>query len=163
LITWEMEYAQEVADQLATYVGTSPRARQIRSTLEDGGFAVVVADRAAAHRISNFIAPEHLELLYDAAQSDFDLIRNAGAVFSGLNGSAAFGDYVAGPSHVLPTFGTARFASVLSVSDFLKRIHVVEVGEAHLEDASAAGEAIAAAEGLEAHRYSLELRRKGVR
>jgi histidinol dehydrogenase len=159
LITWDLEYAEAVASELNTYVESSPRADQIRSTLEEGGYAVVVSDREAAHRVSNFIAPEHLELLYEDPSRDYHLITAAGAVFAGVTGTAAFGDYVAGPSHVLPTFGTARFASVLSVVDFLKRLHIVEVGEGALGAAAEAGERLARSEGLEAHRYSLELRR----
>lgn len=160
LVTWDSKYANEVVSELESYLISAPRASHIISTLNEGGYAVVARDREQAHVISNLIAPEHLELLYRDADMDLDLVRCAGAVFVGPLGGAAFGDYVAGPSHVLPTFGSARYASALGVADFRKRIHFVSVERSALEAVGWAVEAIADSEGLLAHKESIAVRRK---
>ena len=103
----------------------SPRRAEIEATLADGGYAVLVDGPEAAMAVSNEIAPEHLELCCDNPQAMIPLVRNAGAVFLGPYTPASLGDYIAGPSHTLPTFGSARYASVLGVEDFLRRVHVI--------------------------------------
>ncbi|MGC8480222.1 MAG: histidinol dehydrogenase [Acidimicrobiales bacterium] len=163
LITWDESYIPRVREALESIIEESPRRDQIASTLQGGGFVALVRDRAHAIEVANFIAPEHLELLYDGASEDLSLVRSAGAVFVGRNGTAAFGDYVAGPSHVLPTFGTARFSSALGVSDFLKRIHMVEVSDDAPEAIGWAVEALAKTEGLAAHGKSVAMRRRQAR
>ena len=110
--------------------------------------------------VANLIAPEHLELLCADPERLVPLVRNAGAIFCGPWSPASIGDYVAGPSHVLPTHGTARFASALTVDDFTKHHHVVTVDEAAYDDGVAdAVEVLARAEGLDEHARSIELRR----
>jgi histidinol dehydrogenase len=104
------------------------------------------------------VAPEHLELCCSHPEALVGLVRNAGAVFLGPWTPASLGDYVAGPSHVLPTFGSARYASALGVEDFLRRVHVIEADEAALEAAAGDVVAIARAEGLFAHAESIEVR-----
>ncbi len=158
LITWSEEYALAVEKELEEYLQTALRKEQITSTLEAQGYIALVRDRSQALEISNLIAPEHLELLYHDANQDLDLVDSAGAVFIGPYGTAAYGDYVAGPSHVLPTFGTARFASVLGVSDFRKRMHFIEVTRDAVEQISWAAEELATAEGLQAHGDAIRVR-----
>ena len=113
-------------------------------------------EQAAA--VFNAIAPEHLELMNASPEALLPLVRNAGAVFCGVDAPASVGDYVAGPSHVLPTFGTARFSSALRVDDFVKWIHVVSLGDGALARVAPAVAALAEAEGLPAHAESVRLR-----
>lgn len=159
LLTWDQDYALEVSRQVEAILGNSPRAEATLKTLREGGYAAIVRDRAQALEVANEIAPEHLELLYQGAEDDLGLVRNAGAVFYGPLSPASFGDYVAGPSHVLPTFGSARFASALKVGDFLKYIHFVEVSERGLDELGWAVECLAQVEGLYAHEQSIAIRR----
>jgi histidinol dehydrogenase len=111
--------------------------------------------------VANLIAPEHLELLVADPEALVPLVRHAGAVFCGPWAPASIGDYVAGPSHVLPTYGSARFAGALTVDDFTKAVHVVDVDRAAFDRLAPHVEAIASAEGLEAHAESVRLRMDG--
>ena len=110
--------------------------------------------------VSNAIAPEHLELLVDEPAALLPLVRHAGAVFCGALAPASIGDYVAGPNHVLPTFGSARFSGALRVDDFRKHIHVVTVGREGLDQVGDHVETLATYEGLPAHADSVRLRRQ---
>lgn len=158
-ITWNEEYAKAVEEELESYLDEASRKDHIASTLSTQGYSALVRNRDQAIEVANLIAPEHLELLYHDAGQDLDKVTNAGAVFVGPYGTAAYGDYVAGPSHVLPTYSTARFASVLGVSDFRKRMHFIEVTRDAVDQISWAAEEIAGAEGLEAHSDSIRVRR----
>ena len=111
--------------------------------------------------VANAVAPEHLQLMSADPEALLPLVRNAGAVFCGPFAPASVGDYVAGPSHVLPTYGSARFASALGVDDFSKQIHVVGLDEATLSRLAPHVAAIAEAEGLAAHAQSVRLRGEG--
>lgn len=162
LITWDEAVADAVTEQVARLVASAPRREDIEATLAEGGYAVVVDSPEAAIRIADLVAPEHLELLCADPERLVPLVRNAGAIFCGPWSPASIGDYVAGPSHVLPTYGTARFASALTVDDFTKHHHVVRVDESAYDGAdgvAAAVETLALAEGLDAHARSIELRR----
>ena len=160
LITWDEAVADAVTEQVARLVASAPRREDIEATLAEGGYAVVVDSPEAAIRIADLVAPEHLELLCADPERLVPLVRNAGAIFCGPWSPASIGDYVAGPSHVLPTHGTARFASALTVDDFTKHHHVVTVDEAAYDDGVAdAVEVLARAEGLDEHARSIELRR----
>jgi histidinol dehydrogenase len=108
--------------------------------------------------VANAIAPEHLELMCADPEALVPLVRHAGAVFCGPWSPASLGDYLAGPSHVLPTNGSARFGQALTVADFTKHIHVVTATEAGLRGAAAAIVALADAEGLPAHAASVRWR-----
>jgi histidinol dehydrogenase len=119
---------------------------------------VLVDGPEAALAVSNEIAPEHLELCCEAPRNLIPLIRNAGAVFLGPYAPASLGDYLAGPSHTLPTFRSARYASVLGVEDFLRRVHVISADRQALARAAPHVAAIARAEGLAAHASSVMLR-----
>jgi histidinol dehydrogenase len=111
--------------------------------------------------VVNAIAPEHLELMTEDPEGLLSLVRHAGAVFTGPWSPASLGDYVAGPSHVLPTFGSARFAGALTVADFRKHVHVVSTDEAGLRRAAPHVAALAKVEGLDAHAESVLLRVRG--
>jgi histidinol dehydrogenase len=158
LITWSDEVAERVTDAIQRLVAASPRRADIESTLDRGGYAVVVDGPEAALAVSNAIAPEHLELMTADPESLLPLVRSAGAVFTGVYSPAAVGDYLAGPSHVLPTHGSARFSSALRVDDFVKHIHVVTVDDTTLARIAPHVAAIADAEGLAAHADAVRLR-----
>jgi histidinol dehydrogenase len=158
LITWSDEVADAVATEVARRVAVSPRRAELESTLTANGYAVVVDDPADAIAVANLIAPEHLQLMNADPLALVPLVRSAGAVFCGCYSPASVGDYVAGPSHVLPTFGSARFASALRVDDFLKQLHVVTVDEAALSRLAPYVAALAEAEGLVHHAESVRLR-----
>ena len=163
LITWDEAVADAVSAQVGLLTAASPRAAEIASTLAEGGYAVVVDSPAAAIEVANLVAPEHLELLCADPGSLVPSIRNAGAIFLGPWSPASVGDYLAGPSHVLPTYGTARFASALTVDDFLKHHHVISVDRAVYAPGGRLADAVttlAEAEGLEAHAESIRLRRR---
>ena len=106
-------------------MAASPRRADIESTLAAGGYAALVDGPESAIAVANAIAPEHLQLMTADPDELLPGVRHAGAIFCGPLAPASVGDYVAGPSHVLPTDGTARFASALSVDDFLRQQHVV--------------------------------------
>jgi histidinol dehydrogenase len=162
LVTWSDAVADAVTVEVTRIVEASPRRADIEATLAKGGYAVVVDGPREAIDVANTIAPEHLELMFAGADDHIGDVRNAGAVFIGANAGAALGDYVAGPSHVLPTHGSARFASALRVDDFLKQLHVISVeDDAALTRLGPHVAALADAEGLPAHADSLRRRMKG--
>jgi histidinol dehydrogenase len=158
LITWSEGAANAIAESIDRIVAASPRRSETESTLRNGGRVVLVRDAEQAMEVSNAIAPEHLEILTEDPRALLPLVRHAGVVFLGANAPASVGDYAAGPSHVLPTFGTARFSSVLGVEDFQRRVHAVEVTDAGIARMTPLIEAIASAEGLDAHAESVRLR-----
>jgi histidinol dehydrogenase len=158
LVTWSEEVAHAVSSEVASLVEGSPRRDQITSTLRTQGYAVIVDGPQEAMRVANLVAPEHLELICEGAGELVPLVQNAGAVFLGPWSPASVGDYLAGPSHVLPTFGSARFASALGPEDFQKRIHVVSLDEGALGSVAADVATIAEAEGLAAHAESVRAR-----
>lgn len=160
LVTWDESVADAVAGAVAALVPASPRRAHLEATLAEGGYAVVCDDPAQALAVANAIAPEHLELLVDDAEALVPLVRHAGAVFCGPLAPASIGDYVAGPNHVLPTYGSARFAGALRVDDFRKHIHVVTVGDKGLAEVAPHVVALATYEGLPAHAESVRLRQE---
>ena len=164
LITWDEAVADAVTEAVTRLTEAAPRRDDIASTLAEGGYAVVVDSPAAAIEVANAVAPEHLELLCRDAHDLVPSIRNAGAIFIGPWSPASVGDYVAGPSHVLPTYGTARFSSALTVDDFLKHHHVITVARSVFEP-EGLGDAVATladAEGLDAHAESIRLRQRSL-
>lgn len=158
LVTWDEAVADAVSAEVARLVAESPRRAEIESTLTEGGYAVVCDGPEQALAVANAIAPEHLELITEDPDALLPLVTAAGAVFCGPWAPASVGDYVAGPSHVLPTFGSARFASALRVDDFVKHIHVVDLDREALAEVGPHVTAIAEAEGLAAHALSVRLR-----
>ena len=158
LITTDAAFAKAVTAAVQTELETLPRTAIAASSWEDHGAVIVVRDLDEAARIVNQLAPEHLEVLLDEPRAFSAKIRHAGAIFMGRYCPEAVGDYVGGPNHVLPTNRTARFASGLSVFDFIKRTTTIEADEAGLEKIGPAGVALAQAEGLDAHAQRLSLR-----
>ena len=158
LISWEPEVVDAVDAAVERLVAGNPRRRDIEATFAEGGYAVLVDSPADAIAVSNAIAPEHLELMVADPETLLPLVRHAGAVFTGAWSPASVGDYVAGPSHVLPTFGSARFGEALTVSDFTKQVHVVHVDEQGLRLLGVHVVTLAEEEGLPAHADSIRLR-----
>ncbi len=158
LITWDEVAAKEITDAITAYVADSPRRGDIEATLANGGYAVLVDGPRQALDVANAIAPEHLQLMTEDPEQLVPMVRNAGAVFLGPWTPASLGDYLAGPSHVLPTFGSARFGSALTVSDFTKHVHVVTADETAMGALAGPLATLAEAEGLAAHAESARRR-----
>ena len=158
LITWSEAVAEAVNTAIDRLVARAPRRGDIEATLAEGGYAVLVDGPREAIDVANAIAPEHLELMCRDPESLVPLVRHAGAVFCGPWAPASVGDYIAGPSHVLPTFGSARFGQALTVADFTKLVHVVTLDEAALGKVAPHVAALAEAEGLAAHAASVRIR-----
>ena len=156
LITTSSRLAEEVNDELERQLRRLERAKIARQSLEERGKIIVVADVDQAIELANLYAPEHLSLMVRNAFSYVDKIHNAGAIFVGC--PETLGDYVAGPSHVLPTGGSARFRSPLGVGDFLKLTSVVSLSDEDLKALGAVAATIARAEGLTAHARAIEAR-----
>ena len=162
LISPSEEVLKNVEQALAEQLAASPRRSEAEATLSESGFGVLVDDIETAVEAANKLAPEHVQLMCADAENLAQSIRNAGAVFFGAFSPAVIGDYIAGPSHVLPTGGTARFASGLQPTDFQKRLHTISVSP---EGFAAVGETVAAlaeAEGLTGHRDAVLARLAGL-
>jgi histidinol dehydrogenase len=158
LVTWSEAAADAITAEIAAQVAVAPRRSDIEATLGACGWCALVDSPEAAIQVANAIAPEHLQLMNDDPRSLVPLVRHAGAVFCGPLAPASMGDYVAGPSHVLPTDGTARFAGALTTRDFQKDIHVVTLDREAFERLGPHVVAIAEAEGLDAHADSIRRR-----
>lgn len=158
LVTTDPTLADEVEEALGILLEEAPRADVIRRSLADNGLVIIVADALAAIDVANEIAPEHLEVMMAEPFELLGLIRNAGAIFLGPWTPESVGDYVAGPNHVLPTGGTARFSGPLSVDDFVKKSSVISYSRDALESEGSTIITIASAEGLDAHADAVALR-----
>ena len=158
LFTDDAEYATRVAAAVEAELAILPTAAVARAAWDANGAIVVVARLEDACPLIDRLAPEHLQLAVDDPQALFDRVRHAGSVFLGRHTPEAIGDYVAGPNHVLPTGRRARFASGLSVLDFMKRTSFLGLDETALAELGPATVALAEAEGLPAHARSVALR-----
>lgn len=158
LVTTHARLIDAVDVELERQLKTAPRAAIARASLEKNGIAVLVPDVKTAIEVANLRAPEHLQLLVREAGSWVEQVRHAGAVFVGPLTPEPVGDYIAGPSHVLPTGGTARFASPLGVYDFVKRMSVIEYTRERLELDAKDIIALAEAEGLPGHAEAVKVR-----
>ena len=158
LVTWDVVTADRVEAEVARLAAGADRRSEIEATLRHCGYSVVCSDAEQALEVVNEIAPEHLELMVADPETLLERVRNAGAVFCGPWTPASLGDYAAGPNHVLPTDGTARFAGALSVRDFLKSMHIVTSDTSGLRRLAPHVIALAEAEGLTAHADSVRLR-----
>jgi histidinol dehydrogenase len=158
LITWSERAADAIEEAIAGLVAASPRRAEIESTFAQGGWAVLVDGPAQAIEVANLIAPEHLQLMCEAPGALVDGVRHAGAVFLGPLAPASLGDYIAGPSHVLPTNGSARFGSALTVDDFVKQVHIVSLDRPAFDRVAPHVEVLAGVEGFAAHANSVRLR-----
>jgi histidinol dehydrogenase len=162
LVTWDPAVADAVDAALVRLVAEAPRNSEIISTFSRGGFCALVDGPDAAMAVVNHIAPEHLELITADPETLVSAVRHAGAVFLGPLAPASIGDYVAGPSHVLPTFGTARYGSALTVDDFIKQVHVIELTREGFDRAAPVVAELADAEGFSAHAESVRLRQRAL-
>jgi histidinol dehydrogenase len=158
LITTSKELADETVKEVDRQLQDLGRRAITEASLESGSLVVVVKDMAQAIELSNSYAPEHLVLEVEGADNYVEGIKNAGCIFIGERPTVAIGDYVAGPSHALPTGGTARFSSPLNITDFVKYMNLVVVNRANLKELGPAAITIARAEGLEAHARAVEER-----
>jgi histidinol dehydrogenase len=158
LVTWSDKVADAVDEAIAELVAASPRRDDIAATFAEGGYSVVVDGPDRALEVANLIAPEHLQLMCAGAEDLVGLVRHAGAVFVGPLAPASIGDYVAGPSHVLPTAGTARFGSALTVDDFMKQVHVISLDRQAFATVAPHVETLARVEGFDAHAASVRMR-----
>jgi histidinol dehydrogenase len=158
LITWVPDLIDQVGTALDLEIARHERGDDVENALIEGGRAVLVRDRDHALATANAFAPEHLQIICANPAAMLDEVRNAGAVFVGPYSPVSVGDYVAGTNHVLPSGGTARWASGLSVFDFTKRIYVSGLEASALERLAPHVEALAEAEGLRAHSRAVELR-----
>ena len=158
LITTSEDLVRDVEEALAKELAGALRREDVEAALKGQGRAVLVEDVARAVDVADAFAPEHLELIVEDADRYLPRARNAGAVFVGPYSPVALGDYVAGTNHVLPTFGSARFASPLRVSDFIKSTAIVQFDRAGVEEIAPTLFAIAGAEGLGAHARAIEVR-----
>jgi histidinol dehydrogenase len=158
LVTNCQKFAAKVMAAVEAELTSLPRAAIAGASWHEHGAVILVRDWEEAAQLTNRLAPEHLQIMVDDSQALFSRIRHAGAVFLGRFCPEAVGDYVAGPNHVLPTGRTARFASGLSVYDFLKRTTWVEADAKALAAIGPAAVALAEAEGLQAHGLSVAAR-----
>jgi histidinol dehydrogenase len=158
LITTSRRLADKVSQEVEQQLGSLERQAIAAESLKNRGMLVVVANVDEAIELSNLYAPEHLCLMMQKAASYVDKLSNAGCIFIGENSTVVFGDYVAGPSHALPTGGTARFSSPLNILDFIKIIDLVTIDGVSLKQLGPAAVTMARAEGFEAHARSVEKR-----
>jgi len=159
LVTDDAKFANAVEKEITRMLSTLPRREIAEASWNNYGAIMLVSDWQQACDICNEIAPEHVELAVENPESLLPNIRHAGAIFLGRHTPEAIGDYVAGPSHVLPTSRTARFSSGLSVFDFLKRNSLIGCTESSLAKISQYAEVLATTEGLDAHALSVTIRK----
>ena len=159
LITDNAVFADKVIAEVEKILATLPREKIARASWERYSGVIIVETMEQACAISNNIAPEHLELAVENPDALAPLIAHAGAIFLGRHTPEAIGDYIAGPSHVLPTSRTARFSSGLSVFDFIKRTSIIGCTPESLSKLSDYAEVLATTEGLDAHALSITIRR----
>lgn len=158
LLSPDQSFLDAVAGSISRLIETLPRRAIIRASLENRGALIHVRDLEEACEIANRIAPEHLELSVDQPEQWVGSIRHAGAIFLGRYTCEALGDYCAGPNHVLPTSGTARFSSPLGVYDFQKRTSLIQVSATGASKLGEIASVLARGEGLDAHARSAESR-----
>ncbi len=158
LITTSEKLASQVTEQIDTQLKTLSRNNIAMKSLKNNGTVFVVEDILQAADISNRLAPEHLELMVKSPWELLPLIKHAGAIFMGENSPEPLGDYFAGPNHVLPTMGTARFSSALSVDTFIKKSSIISYSEKGLKEDAPDVIKIAGLEGLDAHLMSIKKR-----
>jgi len=161
LITTDRKLADKVSDKVEAYLGTLSREAIARKSIEERGAIIVTSSMDEAIRLMNEIAPEHLEVVTKDPMSLLDSIKHAGAIFLGENTPEPIGDYIAGPNHTLPTGGTAKFYSPLSVDNFLKKSSIISLSKKGMQEIGEQCALIANTEGLTAHEESVRIRLRG--
>lgn len=149
-----------VEESMNNLINLLPRKKIILKSLKNRGMFIKTKNLDEAARVGNSIAPEHLEIVCQNNEKVFKKIKNAGAIFLGEYSPEVFGDYCAGPNHVLPTSGSAKFSSPLSVHDFQKRTSVMKISKKTAKELSLIASSLAEAEGLQAHAISARLRKQ---
>lgn len=160
VITDDAGLAERVAKEVEKQLADLPRREIAQASLDRNGLIVIAKDMRQALHFANISAPEHMELLTEQPFQLLPYVRHAGAVFLGAYSPEPFGDYFAGPNHVLPTGGTARYYSVLNVETFMKRTSIISYTQPALAQASNDIIRLAETEGLQAHANAIRLRRK---
>jgi histidinol dehydrogenase len=160
LITPSSQLAAAVAEEVSKQMALLPRCEIASGSLAQYGFIFVTRDMGEAVALANEYAPEHLEVMVDNPFSLLGEIKNAGAIFLGEYSPEPLGDYFAGPNHVLPTGGTARFYSVLNVETFMKKTSIISYSKEALQEVSEHIVTLAVTEGLEAHANAIRVRRQ---
>lgn len=160
LVSTDLNYIEQVAQSIERLLPTMERAQIIRTSLQNRGALIYAPTQADAIAIANRIAPEHLELSVENPEAWLPEIRHAGAIFMGRYTAEALGDYCAGPNHVLPTSGTARFSSPLGVYDFQKRSSLIQFSAEGASEVGKVASVLARGESLTAHARSAEYRIK---
>ena len=160
LISDDEEFFRKVKLSIDNLIKNMPRKNIIETSLTNRGIFILVENLSEAAEVSNLIAPEHLELAVDSPKKLLEKIKHAGAIFIGRNTCEAVGDYCAGPNHVLPTSGTARFSSPLGVYDFQKKSSLIALSENSASRLGKIASTLAKGEGLYAHGLSAEYRIK---
>jgi len=160
LLSPNPQYLDAVAESMGRLLAEMPRKKVIAASLESRGALILTRDLEEACEVANRIAPEHLELAVQAPEKYSSKLRSVGAIFMGQWSSEAIGDYCAGPNHVLPTAGTARFSSPLGVYDFQKRTSVIAVSQGAAGTLGRIAATLADGEGLYAHKRAAEMRQK---
>ena len=158
LITDSKEFALKVQEELEIQIPLLPRCEIARTSIDNNGKIIIVENLTEAVEVSNIIAPEHLEISTDDPFALLNSVKNAGSVFLGRNVPEALGDYFAGPNHTLPTSGTARFSSPLSVDDFIKKSSFIYYTKEALSGVQERIVDFAHREGLDAHANSIAIR-----
>jgi histidinol dehydrogenase len=158
LVTWSESMLEATERELTRQVAGLSRCEETIQSLRDFGCLILVRDEDEACRVTDAIAPEHLHIAIDNAERLLPKIRNAGATFLGPYSPVALGDYAAGPSHVLPTGGTARWASGLSANHFIRSSSVIQYSADALRAIAPDVVRMADVEGLTAHRASIDVR-----
>lgn len=158
LVSPDGEFLQRVYEAMVRYLPSMERSTIIAAALASQGALIRVRDLAQAIDVVNYVAPEHLELSVDDARALVGGVRHAGAIFLGRYTAEVLGDYCAGPNHVLPTSGTARFSSPLGVADFQKRSSLIACSRASARELGAVAGVLARSEGLTAHARAAEMR-----
>lgn len=158
LITDSIDFAKRVSDEIENQIPLLLRAEIARASIDDNGKIIVAENLDNAIELANLLAPEHLELCLENPFNYLDKIKHAGSVFLGKNCPEAMGDYIAGANHTLPTSGTARFSSALSVDDFIKKTQYIYYSRDALEKSAKDVEYFALKEGLTAHAKSAVIR-----
>ncbi len=163
LVTFSESLVKQVKTELKQQISKLKRHEVTRKCLDKFGVIILTKNIDECVEIANALAPEHLQIMTQNPRTVLPGIKHAGAIFLGAYTPVALGDYIAGPSHVLPTGGTARFSSGLSVNDFLKRSSVITYSRSALKEAYEDVAEISEVEGLDAHTQSVQIRLKGVR
>ena len=158
LITTSEKLADKVQEEIKAFLEKLPRTEIIRASLENCGYIMIAQTMEDAINAANIVASEHLEILTKNPLETMTKIKNAGAIFLGEYSSEPLGDYFAGPNHILPTNGTAKFFSPLSVDDFVKKSSVIYYSKEALKEVHCDIESFARAEGLYAHENSIKTR-----